>query len=245
MSRLLLRNIDPKQVLISYAKRDYSKLKLSDFERLIVVPKVVIDNSIKVPEKFKSNQGVVHVIIVNPTKFQAIRHCHQCRAGFNHDPIGIPLAMEKYQESSIDDPSTRTADNSLTGTMNSSSTRTVYKFICEGCYCDDECCLEDIAKLTSMQATAREVRYAESETLLRLMHYLMYPDAPQLERALDFKLLDINDGPLTREEYKSNSYRYTRTTKRTSAGAMWQVQLEPAEYTYLASPAPADISLIQ
>jgi len=91
------------------------------------------------------------------------------------------------------------------------------KFVKEGLltgldpHCRNECALSSLHREQGLSFITRDPLYKDSEYLLKYLHSLEYGDEP-LEEALDWRLLNINGGPLTRKEYAKTNLGYSRTT---------------------------------
>ena len=80
----------------------------------------------------------------------------------------------------------------------------------EGCYCGGRCCLADILE-KGRGINKHDINYQNSAVVLRMIHFLKYPDEPTLEPAPPRSFLRKHGGPLTREQFLSKVYTYTNT----------------------------------
>lgn len=78
--------------------------------------------------------------------------------------------------------------------------------------CDGECTLNHILEV-GMGSSRHNIRYASSESILKTMHALQYPNEPPLEPAPPRSYLRKHGGPLTLEQYKSKSHKYSNNAQ--------------------------------
>jgi hypothetical protein len=71
-------------------------------------------------------------------------------------------------------------------------------------YCRFECCY------SGLRRDFKDPLYMNSETLLKFLYSILYPNS-DLKQALDWRLLDINGGPLSSDEYDKETHIYKRT----------------------------------
>lgn len=78
----------------------------------------------------------------------------------------------------------------------------------EGCYCGGRCCLADILE-KGKGINKHDINYQNSEVVLRMIHFLKYPNEPTLEPAPPKHFLKKYNGALSREQFCSKIYTYT------------------------------------
>lgn len=103
-------------------------------------------------------------------------------------PIGIPISMEK---------------NLQTGEI---------VFHVDDTYSNFGCALAGLKRFHFCHRIYRDPLYMNAEQLLHCMYYAMYPDkkGTRIVEAKDPRLLEINGGPLTDEEYDDENYEYVQ-----------------------------------
>lgn len=142
------------------------------------------------------NEFKTNVINSNP------KVCHHCRCIIIGDPIGIPIRMEQHRN---------WLDPSTTATATTTTTKkklTVYHV--QGLFHSFNCAYAIILKEYKLSFKIRDPNYCDAETLLLHMFYSMYPNK-KLKPAPDWKLLNINGGPLTQEEFDKGMYNFVRS----------------------------------
>lgn len=85
-------------------------------------------------------------------------------------------------------------------------------------YCRFECCY------SGLRRDFKDPLYMNSETLLKFLYSILYPNSGDLKPALDWRLLDINGGPLSSDEYDKETHIYKRTVN---------VILSPVKVVYM------------
>lgn len=103
-------------------------------------------------------------------------------------PVGIPIAMEIDKHT-----------NKVT-------------FQTEDTYYNFECALAGLKRLYSCNRSYKDPLYMDAEQLLHCMYYRMHPDkvGTRIQEAKDWRLLDVNGGPLTSDEYDSSEHQYVQ-----------------------------------
>jgi hypothetical protein len=108
--------------------------------------------------------------------------CNWCQRPIISPPVGIPIKLEVVPSSS-----------------------SLVFYVDQPYYCRFECCY------SGLNRDHKDALYINSETLLKLLYSKVYPNATDLVPAPDWRLLDINGGPLSSDEYDKNTHRYLRT----------------------------------
>lgn len=84
--------------------------------------------------------------------------------------------------------------------------------ISEEPFCSFQCCLAGLRREQGLSFVFRDPLYKDSEHLLKYFYAKEHGEDKVLREALDWRLLDINGGPLSREEYTKENISYMRTT---------------------------------
>lgn len=79
-------------------------------------------------------------------------------------------------------------------------------------HCSYQCCLANFRREQGLSFITRDPLYKDSEYLLKYLYAREYGEGKILRSALDWRLLDINGGPLTREEFIAEGISYARTS---------------------------------
>lgn len=123
----------------------------------------------------------IKISFVNVMKSSTV--CQWCRRKIEdkEQKVSIPISIQ------------RTEDNSNT-TFNS-----------HGTYCTFECCYADLNKTYK-----HNIKFRNSSTYLNFLFERLYPNQ-RLKQAPDFVLHECNGGPLTDEEFHSDTHTYHNT----------------------------------
>lgn len=140
-----------------------------------------------IPEVYATTNCKQYEIMYNTGKIPVGGRCWYCHSDFKNESVGIPFHVEKFHD-----------DNG----------GTIIGFHTDGIFHDFRCAL----KYLRTQPGYREMR-SETETYLFNMFRCMYPDAPPLQEANDFRLLDINGGPLSWDKWNDINYIYIETPR--------------------------------
>lgn len=201
-----LRGVDPRQVEQSYKSGSFGEIKIPESRILINkdIPSMAPTYGKSFRDgiyslKHKIGQGVV----VATSNHQRFKHfmdtegevkmggrCWWCRCDFTGESCGSVV-----QQANIIDEETGT---------------TIYVFWTYGTMCDDACVLAYDKDMAKRMPDKRDPTTQGSESGLRFLHSLKYPEAGMLEEADDWKLLEINGGSLTVEQYRPKRYTYHR-----------------------------------
>jgi hypothetical protein len=129
--------------------------------------------------------------------------CEYCRDDYKTETIGIPIAYKEF---------TVLTNKSLDQNNNKPIYNVYYTFWVDGRFCSFSCALSHINKLLSSHPKYIDVIYRDSDKLLKFMYKCLYPNNPPIKQAQDPKLLMINGGSLTREEWENPKYYYKKTS---------------------------------
>lgn len=198
---LMLRRIDPVVVLSKYLEGQYksttipkTKVPLSS-AFINLTQKIGTDSSSKVYRfNDKTNSGQI-IVTTNHDNFQSVnesntetkrKFCRWSRREILDEGIGIPIAME------IDKVTNKII------------------FYEEDKFYNFSCAMAGLKRIYSCYHSYKDPLYMDAEQLLHLKYYKMYPDreGTRITEALDSRLLDINGGPLSDEEYDSDQCNY-------------------------------------
>lgn len=126
--------------------------------------------------------------------------CEYCREDYTTETIGIPLEYEEFTiltNKGLDD------DKPVY--------KLYYTFWVDGKFCSFECVLSFVLTMLSTHPKYRDITYKESDKLLKFMYKLLYPNSEELRSAHDPRLLIVNGGSLTKEEWQNNKVFYKKT----------------------------------
>jgi hypothetical protein len=137
--------------------------------------------------------------------------CEFCRDDFTNAAVGCPLA---YKENMV-----------LT---NSDGNKPIYKiyysFWVEGRFCTFECALAYIQNILNKPSVNRDTTMRDSEKLLKSLYKLIHPESTSLRPSQEPRLLKVNGGSLTREEWSDKKHIFKRTDR---------VHMIPAKVEYV------------
>jgi hypothetical protein len=209
----LLKSVNPEKLLRDYYNGAFSRLpekknKISMHSNVdILAPLYGDDNSSAIfCLKDKNNCDVIRtttgfndyeIFINSGGKLPVGGICEHCKEYFDTTIVGYPL---NYEEKIILMPETQ-------------KYKIIYVFWVEGRFCSFECALGYVRIMLSKPADYKDTTIRDSESLLKLLYKLMYPDASILRPAQEPRLLKINGGSLTREQWQNNKHVYMRTDK--------------------------------
>lgn len=196
---LMLRRIDPVEMLRQYLLGEYKTLIIPNNKVVLcsnfinLNQKVGNDPNSRV-YKFndKTNYGQV-IVTTNHNQYSDFREnikskkiCLWSRREIKGEAIGIPITMEF--DSHI---------NKVT-------------FYTEDTYADFESAMAGLKRFYYCHRNYKDPLYMDAEQMLHCMYYRMYPNkvGSRINEAKDWRLLDINGGPLTEEEYDSEQHGY-------------------------------------
>lgn len=207
-----LKGIDPQKLFLEYQSGVFSRQPVQKTKIEITQNTAILANSYGTNNyspmfsiKDRNNCSVV-IATTNNKSFEVFTksggelvsggRCDYCKEDFNTIRVGYPIA---FQETIILDTQ--------------SQYRTLYTFWVEGIFCSFECTLAYIKLMLSRPYEYRDSVMNDSERLLKLLYKLMYPNGKPLLPAQDPKLLNTNDGPLSKEEWKENKHTYLRSDR--------------------------------
>lgn len=211
----LLKGIDINKILAEYQAgvftrpvKTKSKIKIAQ-NTVILAPKYGTSNTAPIfCLKDKHNCSVIYattghqdfeVFTTTGGKLPEGGRCNHCGRDFPHTAVGYPVG---YQELTI-----------LTGEGPDARYRVVYIFWVEGRFHSFECALGYICLMVARPADSRDTTLRDSERLLKLLYKLTYPDAGVLRAAQDPRLLIVNGGSLTDEEWEDSRHIFVRTDR--------------------------------
>lgn len=128
--------------------------------------------------------------------------CDHCKDDFTHTAVGYPVGYQELTALTNDETDSKKARY-----------RVLYIFWVEGKFCTFECALGYVRIILSRPSDYRDTTLRDSERMLKTLYKLTYPTAPLLRPAQDPKLLRINGGSLTKEEWQDNRHVYIRTDR--------------------------------
>lgn len=194
----LLRGINTKDIMENYHKGKYKNLKLPD-------SKIEISESFKKSERqvgesydsefynFNDKIGTNRLIVTtNHPQFNWYKNdgtppftkCLWCRNEIKGKPIGIPVRLEKDEKQN----------------------KIIYYV--EDCFCSFECCLTQLRIFNNYKLEYKDPIYKNSEQMLYSMYSQMHPNEETIRIRPDWRLLNINGGPLSEKDYYSNKHKY-------------------------------------
>ena len=214
MATLLLRSVDPILVLKKYLSGDYKSLKLpkkTKLESKVVVVETNIGTNFeseiyeyidwsnsrrRIATTNHEQYAIVRDRLNNNPKLEQfgelpetkIKICHWCRRrDFKQPIVGLPIRME-YQPN-----------------------KHLFIFSVTMSFCSFGCAYALVQKEMSAPCNIRDSTYTDAETLLLRMFGVLHP-GKKLVAAPDWKLLQLNGGPLRDEDFDSNHYHFRITS---------------------------------
>ena len=190
-STLSLKKIDPVTVAQDYQAGKYHNLPPG------LVPRSTEPANPHYPTSLPSTPGgqnlitssfldknnvTIHLVSTNTTKI-----CMWCRLKYQDAGLGIPMAFEI-----VEDPH--------------GNQECIYTVV--GSYNTLECVYADLKRISSQNVYFRNARYADSESLLRLLAHSL-TGSNQIKEALPPEFLDVNGGPMSSAAYLQNLHVYT------------------------------------
>ena len=130
--------------------------------------------------------------------------CEYCRDDYKTETIGIPIAYKEFTV--LTNKKVNLKDDDKIPKY-----KVYYTFWVDGRFCNFSCALSHINKLLSSHPKYIDVIYRDSDKLLKFMYKCLYPNNPPINPAQDPKLLMVNGGSLTREEWETTKFIYKRT----------------------------------
>jgi hypothetical protein len=126
--------------------------------------------------------------------------CEFCREDFTDIALGYPVGFSETTLLTNDDSD-----------INNARYRNFYNFWVEGHFCSFECALGFVQMILS-KPFDRDNTLLDSEFLLKLLFKLMHPNGI-LREAQDPRLLKVNGGSLTKEQWQDKKHIYVRTER--------------------------------
>lgn len=188
-STFIIADIKFDEIYKKYCEGYYNNLTLDAIKsgRPKIVSKIkkkefVSDDENKERYVISDNRGI-KVSFINVMKPSTV--CQWCRRTMSNveNKVSIPVSIKQNAEN----------DNSNT------------TFLGHGTYCTFECCYADLNKTYK-----HNVKFKNSSTYLNFIFERLHPDR-KLKQAPDFVLHECNGGPLTDEEYHSDTHTYHNT----------------------------------
>jgi len=224
----LLKGIDYYKVLSDYHKGVFTrnvitktKIQIANYNILAEVYSTSTDDRIFSMKDCTNNEiicttsGYKDVEIFTSTggNLQIGGRCEYCRDDYTTETIGYPLYYKdlKVLTNQTDLSNNGVKPHCLSNNGDDAIYKVYYTFWVEGRFCSFECALSYINNMLSSQPKYRDVNIRDADKLLKFMYKCLYPDAHNLTLAQDPRLLLVNGGSLTREEWlnKKNIYKKT------------------------------------
>lgn len=152
--------------------------------------------------------------------------CDYCKEDFTCLAVGYPIG---YREQTV-----LTNDSN---DIHEARYRVLYVFWVDGEFCSFECALGYVKQILNLPADYRDTSLRDSESLLKILYKLTYPNAPVLRPAQEPRLLRSNRGSLTSEEWKDNKHVYIRTDRV----LMIPAKVEYVQNNFLNPVVPIDL----
>lgn len=193
---LVLSDVNYKNIAQDYVNDDIGKLRIPFLKTKIRNVTDIFDNNkgSSVTEnifiiKCKNKTGTV-IASDNCIEYDAKKaniNCHYCRKKIKDNYFGMPLEIineiNDFDEENI-------------------------KIHCYGYYHDLSCCLADVKNKIVQNVHDDSFDYQSIYVNIYTLHSLFFKD--ELYPANDWRLLDINGGSLTYNEWKENVYLYNK-----------------------------------
>jgi len=201
--QMMLRRVDPVDMLTRYLNNEYTSLTIPE-EKVTMASYVKMGKSLgnlPTEETYRISDNTVigkTVITTNHSNYKyfkdkneknydivkPIQRCIHCKRVIKGEPVGIPLEME-YSNKNI-------------------------RFYTDGTYCNFGCAYADLKRQLNVSRVYKDPLYMDAETMLYTMYYRMHPSkvGTRIKEAPDWRLLKENGGPLTSEQFDSQSYQY-------------------------------------
>lgn len=214
----LLKGLDPNKLIADYQAGVFSrpitnkqKIKISNNAAILAPAYGSTNHSPIFRVKDRNNCSVI-IATTGHSDFEVFNtkcgelptggRCDYCKEDFVVTSVGYPV---EYKETTI-----------LTNDSNDprqARYRILYTFWVEGKFCSFECALGYVRNVLSRPADYRDTTLRDSERMLKSLYKLMHPNAGILRPAQDPRLLQVNGGSLTREEWQNNKHVYIRTDR--------------------------------
>ena len=177
--------LPPLSQKVVHAKESFKELTTENFTNPIFSDVGI--GKRQIPDIFATTNCHQYQVLYNSGKIPVGGRCWHCRNDFTTESIGIPFHVETFYDED--------------------SKSTIVGFHTDGIFHDFRCALKFLRTQPGYKPGL------ETETNLFIMFRYMYPTAPPLQEANDFRLLDINGGPLPWEKWCEVSYIYVETPR--------------------------------
>lgn len=211
----LLKGIDPNKLLNDYKNGNISivlenvkKFPLAQNNKLIATVYGTSDSDPIFGIKDKNNNSVIiattghdnyELFMADNGEHPLIGgRCDFCKRDFDHQNLGYPVGHEEY---------------TLLINHDVPHYKIHYIFWMYGETCSLECSLAKIRENQCRHSEYKENLTKNSEYMLHKLFKLMYPNSGTLRPAQDPKLLKINKGSLTEEEWEDPKFLYKKTDR--------------------------------
>lgn len=193
----MLRKINPIDILNQYMNGSFKALTMPKTEIVLSTGGVNVGNTVGTNYSSqvyrindRSTNGYViattNQLAFDKTKCQVIcPYCKRRDLDINKT-IGIPVKMTVHQKTNV------------------------ATYFTDGTYCHFGCAYSDLKRSLSTSRMYRDPLYMDSEQLLHSMYYRMYPSKKghRINAAPDYRLLDENGGPLSSQQFDTESVKY-------------------------------------
>lgn len=173
-----------KSVDVSKLYQEYINGKYNHIT-LADLPHIKLANDIKynnISDVIVDSSGNVQRVLM--TNSNPAKRCSWCLSDIEADPVGIPVDVYKSEDKLV-------------------------ILVDQPYYCTFECAYAGLYRENNQVYYLRDSLYKDSEWILKTWFSLIYPNK-ELRKAPDWRLLDINGGTLTIDEFRSNSHTLTR-----------------------------------
>ena len=211
----LLKGIDPNKLLNDYKSGKFlivpeniKKFPLAQNNNLMIPTYGTSDSDPIFSIKDKNNNTVV-IATTNHDNYELFMNndgespsmggrCDFCKRDFDTQNVGYPVAHEEYTLLINDDVPYY---------------KIHYVFWVHGETCSLECSLSEIREQQCRNSKYRKNLTKNSEYMLRKLFKLMHPNSETLRPAQYPKLLKINKGSLTKEQWENPKFLYKSTDR--------------------------------
>ena len=217
----LLKGIDISSIVEGYLQGKYKDIRTTSLTKLrLLVNNVVLESNVgkdsesEVYEFIDWSNTRQRVVTINHGNYFEFKKnnekqtsiinnkvCHYCRCEIKGQVLGRPLRMEEHKMDI-------NKDNKGNGRVDSKNKMYIYHV--EGQYHSFNCMYANVSKELSLNYKIRNSSYSDSQTLVLHMFNQMYP-GKKLKPSPDWRLLDINGGPLSQEDFDTPSYNFLQT----------------------------------
>jgi hypothetical protein len=211
----LLKGLDFKRLVADYHAGFFSRIPPKKEKIIMSKTNLILaqeygttnyDSIFSVKDKYNSN---VVIATIGHTDFEIFTktggklasggRCDYCKEDIVGVAVGYPIA---YQENVV-----------LVEYEGSYRNRIVYTFWVEGRHCNFECALAFLKRILCVSSDCRDTSLRDSERMLKMLYKLNHPKEGPLMPAQDPRLMIVNGGPLTKEQWKDKKHEYVRTDR--------------------------------